>query len=149
MSAQKLDRTAALEIRDIYQRQNGGGITTLAARFNVSTATVHRVLTGEHTAVKGLPSLAGKRGNPAYKSQAWDRMKAEVTPRQAVIAARSWGPRRTVEIRAKACPVCGAPPREKCRNMRAAGLRYIESVHPARTAAAENVVPPGEDAGRE
>lgn len=64
MSKCKIDAEQVAAIRAAYLQKNGGaGVTTLAARYSVSTTVIYSALKGTHPAAPGLPDICGMRGS--------------------------------------------------------------------------------------
>jgi len=136
----KLDREQALKIREVYAQQGSGGagIGTLAARYGVSSSTVHLIVKGEHHLVRGLPRLPA-RGN------AFMRREAEIggslvggepvlTPKQAKeIAVKRTGPLGAHRARLRVpCPKCGAKANDPCWSTRGAYPTKLKGLHAQR-----------------
>lgn len=155
MSASKITPEQAVAIRETYLNKGhgGAGTTSLAQRYGVSAALIHRVLTGEHPAAKGLPDIGGQRGGMRL-ARTWNdgdtnlRVKSLGT-RQTALPAKA-------ERRKSACPEpgCGAWAHEPCWSRNRTYPVPMKELHAGRGLPAagvpeqtENVVPESKDEG--
>lgn len=113
----KLTVEQALRIRRLYEStgpdEAGAGRASLAAQFRVSVQTVHRILTGEHPLVKGVPNISGMRTSlEGGHTPALDGLSKGT--RRLLAAA----PRKSQrEYRQRECPDCYARKGEYCTNL--------------------------------
>ena len=136
----ELTHEQAMRIRDRYQRrgEGGAGISSLAAEYGVSNATVSRIVKGTHALTEGMPPLP-VRGNSFQRRETAIGVtplagQTGATPRQAkaIIASRA-GSLGSHKARLRlACPTCEARPNDPCWSRRGAYPVKLKGLHPER-----------------
>lgn len=130
----KLTVEQAMEIRRTYEKEGPGGLGAngLALRYGVSHATIHRILTGEHTLVRGAPNISGARSAmETLTPDGWGSQTAEIGKQVRRVLSQ---PRRLTERehRMKPCPKCAAVAGQYCmatNTLRAAYPKHLDKVH--------------------
>lgn len=128
----------AIAIREAYLRpgHGGAGVTTLAARYRLSTDMVRRILKGEHALTRGMTDVCGKRLTFGRQAQA-ERASHAYEPSGRLSRSIPSAVEPKAVTKQRPCPTCKARKGEPCWRTTASYPVAIASFHPARKAQPE------------
>lgn len=128
----KLTLEQALEIRRRYEEKGfgGAGLEVLARRYGVSTTTIHRILTGDHSLVRGVPNISGARSSIQVNDSGWSGRDSPTAPYSRDVQPTAALTR--AQAIARPCPLCGARKNESCVNPRSTYPYPIKMIHQER-----------------